>query len=176
MTPALFLDRDGTLNYDAGYTYHPDDLKWIPGAKELIKLANDAGWLVFVVTNQGGIAKGLYGDMDVILFHKAMQTDLANIGAHIDDIDWCPHHPDGIVKEYVSAGCDCRKPKPGMLTRLIHKWNVDVVNSIMIGDKTTDVVAGISAGITSGQFNEQNLFDFFIRRFSECGLAKHHLG
>lgn len=146
--PALFFDRDGTLNHDAGYTHKPDDLRWINGAREAIERANRAGAYVFVVTNQAGVARGLYPESAVAEFHLEMQRQLAEIGAHIDDIAWCPHHPEGTVVNY-SRHCDCRKPAPGLLKQLMSRWPVDATRSVMIGDSDTDAAAGKAAGLRS---------------------------
>jgi D-glycero-D-manno-heptose 1,7-bisphosphate phosphatase len=146
--PALFLDRDGTLNHDAGYTHKPSELRWIVGAREAIERANRAGAYVFVVTNQAGVAHGLYPESAVAEFHIEMQNNLAEIGAHIDDIAWCPHHISGIVAEYAHS-CDCRKPSPGLLKRLMQRWPVDVTRSVMIGDRDSDAAAANAAGLRS---------------------------
>lgn len=146
--PALFVDRDGTLNHDTGYTHMRDDLRWTDGARAAIDRANRAGAYVFVVTNQAGVAHGLYPESAVAEFHIEMQRSLAEIGAHIDDIAWCPHHPTGAVMEYAHA-CDCRKPAPGLLEGLMRRWPVDVARSVMIGDRDTDAAAAQAAGLRS---------------------------
>lgn len=144
--PALFLDRDGTLNVDHGYTHRVEDLVWQTEAREAVKAANDAGYYVFVVTNQAGVAHGFYGEAAVRRFHRAMQSDLAEIGAHIDAFEWCPHHEDGSVAEFVRP-CRRRKPNPGMIEDLIALWPVDVARSLMIGDALSDVAAAEAAGL-----------------------------
>lgn len=146
--PAAFLDRDGTLNYDDGYTHKIDSFRWIEGAKESIRKLNDAGYLVFVVTNQAGIARGYYDESAVVTLHRWMQDELAQIGAHIDDFRFCPHHPEGAIPE-LSIRCDCRKPEPGMLSSLIDEWQPDLSRSFMLGDSPKDAEAGAAAGIVS---------------------------
>lgn len=146
--PAAFLDRDGTLNYDDGYTYQIDSFRWIEGAKHAIKSLNDAGYLVFVVTNQAGIARGFYEAPDVELLHSWMQQELYPIGAHIDEFRYCPHHPDGVI-ESLSVTCECRKPGPGMLESLISRWHPKLKSSFMLGDKNKDVEAGLQVGLVS---------------------------
>ena len=96
--PAAFLDRDGVLNYDHGYTHRPDDLVWTENAREAVLSLNNAGYLVFVVTNQAGVARGYYSERDVHAFHASMQSDLAKIGAYVDAFYYCPFHPDAIVR------------------------------------------------------------------------------
>jgi len=146
--PAAFLDRDGTLNHDDGYTHKIEDFRWMEGAKAAIKKLNDEGYLVFIVTNQAGIARGYYDEAAVDALHNWMQCELANIGAHFDDVRFCPHHPEGIVPE-LSIPCDCRKPKPGMLHSLIEQWHPDLSRSFMIGDSDKDEAAGTALGIQS---------------------------
>lgn len=146
--PAAFLDRDGTLNHDAGYIYRIEDFHWLDGAKAAIKKLNDAGYLVFLVSNQSGIARGYYDSTAVERLHQWMQDDLAASGAHIDDIRYCPHHPEGKVPE-LTASCDCRKPEPGMLHDLIRRWQPDLEKSFMLGDAGRDAQAGQAAGITA---------------------------
>ena len=137
--PAVFLDRDGTLNVDTGYLYRIEDFVWIKGAREAIKNLNDTGYWVFVVTNQSGVARGMYGEDDVKKLHAWMQQDLASIGAHIDDFRYCPHLGDE---------CKCRKPKPGMILDLCEHWPVDKSKSFLVGDTNRDVESANAAGIT----------------------------
>ncbi|MEM9253816.1 MAG: HAD-IIIA family hydrolase [Pseudomonadota bacterium] len=145
--PAAFLDRDGTLNYDAGYTHRIDGFQWLPGAKDAIKALNDAGYFVFVVTNQAGIARGYYNHDDVDSLHQWMRNELAGSGAHIDDFRFCPHHPEGRVPEFAIA-CQWRKPEPGMLVSLIKQWQPRLQESFMLGDSDKDVQAAAAAGIS----------------------------
>ena len=146
--PSAFLDRDGTLNYDDGYTHRVEEFRWIEGAKAAVKYLNDAGYLVFIVTNQAGIARGYYDAAAVEALHEWMQAELALVGAHFDDVRYCPHHPEGIVPE-LSISCDCRKPSPGMLSSLIEQWHPDLSRSFMIGDSDKDAAAGAALGILS---------------------------
>jgi len=139
--PCVFLDRDGTINVDKNYLYKPEDWEWIAGAKEAILRANQAGFLVVVVSNQSGIARGLYTAKDVELLHQFVHHELQQIGAHIDAFYFCPHGPDD--------GCDCRKPSPKMLQHAAQQLNIDLQHSYMIGDKVIDVQAGINAGVKS---------------------------
>jgi D,D-heptose 1,7-bisphosphate phosphatase len=144
--PAAFLDRDGTLNHDDGYTYKIEKFRWIEGAKAAIRLLNDAGYLVFIVTNQAGIARGYYDAAAVDTLHHWMQCELATAGAHFDDIRYCPHHPEGTVPEF-SIVCDCRKPGTGMLKSLIEQWHPDISRSFLLGDSDKDAQAGAAVGI-----------------------------
>jgi len=146
--PAAFLDRDGTLNRDTGYTHRIEDFHWLAGAREAIRKLNDAGYLVFIVTNQAGIARGYYDNAAVDTLHDWMQDDLARVGAHFDDLRYCPHHPEGCVPA-LALTCDCRKPATGMLDSLIGAWRPLLESSFMLGDADRDVAAGHGAGIAS---------------------------
>jgi len=157
--PALFLDRDGVLNHDHGYVGSVDRFTWMDGAAETIRMFNDAGWYVFVVTNQAGVARGYYSEQDVGDLHQWMNNELASVGAHIDDFRYCPFHVDGSVEEYRKAS-NWRKPEPGMIHDLMAHWPIDAKKSLIIGDKTHDVEAGRAAGIDGLQFRGGNLFDF----------------
>jgi D-glycero-D-manno-heptose 1,7-bisphosphate phosphatase len=146
--PAAFLDRDGTLNHDDGYTHKIDKFRWMDGAQVAIKRLNDAGFLVFIVTNQAGIARGFYDSKAVDTLHDWMSEELATIGAHIDDIRYCPHHPEGSVPE-LAVSCECRKPNIGMFESLIAQWDPILSGSFMLGDTDKDVQAGAAAGMLS---------------------------
>ncbi len=156
--PAAFLDRDGVINVDSGYVYRPEDFAWIEGAKEAVKFLNDNAYLVFVVTNQGGIAHGHYEEDDVLSLHRWLNGELALIGARIDAFFYCPHHPDGVREEYRRA-CHWRKPGPGMLEAAMAEWPVEKSRSFLIGDKPTDTEAARAAGVPGYLFNGENLFD-----------------
>ncbi len=159
--PALFLDRDGVLNVDAGHVGTVDRFEWIPGARQAIKAANDAGHFVFVVTNQAGVAKGHYTEADMHALHAHIQRELRAAGAHIDAFRHCPMHPDAVVPAYRGAS-DWRKPEPGMILDLLANWPVDVAGSMLVGDKPSDVEAGRRAGVASYRF-EGGRLDEFIR-------------
>lgn len=143
---AAFLDRDGVVNVDHGYTHRPEHLEFTPTAIEAIGLLNQANCKVFVVTNQSGVARGLYGVADVEAFHAHMNAVLANAGARIDAFYYCPYHPDGTVAEFAIEHED-RKPGAGMIRRAMRDWNVCPESSFMIGDKISDAEAAAAAGI-----------------------------
>ncbi len=145
--PAVFFDRDGCLNEDTGYVHRSQDFHWLPGAKAAVRLVNRVDVLAFVVTNQSGIARGLYGPADVEALHAWMSADLAREGAWIDAYRYCPHHPEAGFGFYTRA-CGCRKPQPGMILDLMRAWGVDVSRSFMVGDQPRDVQAAAAAGIT----------------------------
>lgn len=150
--PAAFLDRDGVLNADHGYVHAVDRLDWIAGAPQAVKLLNDAGYRVIVVTNQSGIARGYYDQAAVETFHSHMQDVLAAQGARIDAFYYCPHHPDGTVPG-LAITCDCRKPGTGMLEQAAREWPTERATSFLIGDKDIDMQAAAAFGIRGVKFN-----------------------
>jgi len=157
--PAVFFDRDNVLNEDKGYTHQADHFTWMPGASAAIKACNDAGYFVFVVSNQAGVARGFYDIAAVETLHAWMNEQLRGEGAHIDAFRFCPHHPQGTVAAY-AVQCRCRKPQPGMILDLLHDWPVVLQKSILIGDKPSDLEAGTAAGVRSLQFQDGNLEPF----------------
>ncbi len=146
--PALFLDRDGTLNEDYGYVSDPARLVLLPGAVSAVKRANDLGWYAFLVTNQSGVGRGYYEEAQVLLCNAALQQQLRAAGAHLDDIRYAPDHPEAVLPRYRSTS-NWRKPGPGMLIDLMAHWPVEAEASLMVGDKDSDVQAGKAAGIRS---------------------------
>lgn len=167
MNQAIFFDRDGVLNEENGYLWEIEKFKWIDGAKQSIKLCNEKNFLAIVVTNQGGISKGLYIENDVKILHDFMQDELKKIGAHIDAFYFCPHHPEGKIKSY-SKVCDCRKPKPGMIFRAAEDFQIDLKKSFLIGDSQRDIDAGRNAGLCGEfLFDGGNLFDLVKKILEE---------
>lgn len=143
MNKAAFFDRDGTINVEKNYLYKIEDFEFIDGIPELIKKYNDDGFIVIVITNQAGIARGYYTKEDMNNLHEYINNELSKIGAHIDAFYFCPHHPD------FTGECNCRKPKTGMIEKAIKDWNIDVKQSILYGDKPWDIEAGEKCGIRS---------------------------
>lgn len=146
---AIFLDRDGTINKYTGFLSDIEQFELIDGAAKAIRHINDSGYLAIVVTNQPVIARGEVSIPELNLIHNKMETLLGNEGAYIDALYYCPHHPDkgfeGEIPE-LKFDCDCRKPKPGMLLKASHDFNIDLSNSWMAGDGERDILAGINAG------------------------------
>ncbi len=140
-TPAVFLDRDGTLIVDVDFLNSVERLEPIPGAAEAVRILNRLGLKVIVVSNQSGIARGYFDEERVEEIHRAMRSRFAAEGAQIDAIYYCPHHPDFGDPHY-RRNCNCRKPEPGLFLQAAAEHNIDLEKSYMIGDKYSDVEAG----------------------------------
>ncbi len=149
MNKALFLDRDGVLNIDRGYVSRIDDFDFVPGVFETLRLAQARGYKLIIVTNQSGIARGLYTEDDYQQLTSWMLAQLEGEEIFITQVYHCPFHVDGVVPE-LSIESDLRKPNPGMLLRAQEEHQLDMGESIMVGDKLTDIEAGQRAkvGIT----------------------------
>ena len=146
--PAVFLDRDGTINLDKGYFYRPEDFEFEDGAVEAIRQLNQAGYKIFVVSNQAGIALGHFSEAQVETLHGWLAAELAKQEACIDGFYYCPHHAQLGVGQYKTV-CECRKPAPGLLLKAADEWQVDLGRSFMVGDHNSDVEAGRAAGVRS---------------------------
>lgn len=138
MKSAVFVDRDGTICEEAGYISNLDQFHLVPKAAEAIKLINESSLVVIVITNQAGVAKGYFPEEMVSHLHKKMESLLSERGASLDDIYYCPHHPEGVVESYRKV-CDCRKPASGLLEKASKKHSIDLASSYMVGDKVMDV-------------------------------------
>ena len=149
---AIFLDRDGTMNVSKGFISNADDLELIPGTIEAIKAINKSGALAIVITNQPVIARGECSFEELHNIHNKLKTLLGEKGAFVDDIFYCPHHPDkgfeGEVPE-LKFDCECRKPKTGMIDEAVDKYNIDLSKSYMVGDSTMDLELARNAGVKS---------------------------
>lgn len=149
---AIFLDRDGTMNVSKGFISNAKDLELIPGTIEAIKAINKSGALAIVITNQPVIARGECSFEELHNIHNKLKTLLGEKGAFVDDIFYCPHHPDkgfeGEVPE-LKFDCECRKPKTGMIDEAVDKYNIDLSKSYMVGDSTMDLELARNAGVKS---------------------------
>jgi len=145
MTPAVFLDRDGTLIEEAGYLERLERMVFFPYAVDAVRALNRSGFSVVVITNQAGIARGIVKEAFVADAHRAISEKMAAGGARIDAYYYCPHYSTGTVTRYVMA-CDCRKPQPGMLHRAAADLDLDLARSFVVGDRWHDVGAARAVG------------------------------
>ena len=162
--PALFLDRDGVINLDHGWVGTRDRFTFVPGALDAIRMATDAGLHVFVVTNQSGIARGLYDEAQFASLSAWMTDEIRAAGGTVDDLRFCPFHPEAAVPAYRQASL-WRKPAPGMILDLLARWEVDPATSLLVGDQPTDLAAAAAAGVPAHLFPAHlvpggNLADF----------------
>jgi len=139
LKPALFLDRDGTVIVEKHYLSTPEGVELIPGVADALKQAKAAGYVIVIVTNQAGIGRGIYTVSDYDAVARKVIELLTLEGVVVDGTYYCPHHPD--------SGCDCRKPAPGMIECAIADLGIDAGQSVMIGDRETDILAGKHAGV-----------------------------
>nr|WP_240355264.1 D-glycero-beta-D-manno-heptose 1,7-bisphosphate 7-phosphatase [Pectobacterium brasiliense] len=144
--PAIFLDRDGTINVDHGYVHEIDNFQFIDGVIDAMRELKSMGFALVVVTNQSGIARGKFTEDQFMQLTEWMDWSLADRGVDLDGIYFCPHHPEAGEGEYRQS-CDCRKPEPGMLLSAQRELNIDMAASYMVGDKLEDIQAAIGAGI-----------------------------
>ena len=156
---ALFLDRDGVLNHDYGYIGSRERFEWVDGALEAVRYATGAGWHVFIVTNQSGVARGLYPEAAVAELLAWIAGQARAAGGTIDDARFCPFHPDATLDAYRQAH-PWRKPLPGMLLDLIRAWELDPKRAVMVGDQETDMAAAAAAGVAGHLFRGGNLLRF----------------
>ena len=170
MTAAVFLDRDDTILIDTGYMYKLDDFAWRKGAEDSLRLFYELGLPVFMITNQGGIGRGFFTEAQMHRFHDKLLQETRRLGAEIKDIAFCPHHPLA-VSESLRTPCSCRKPEPGMIFALAEKWQIDLRQSLLIGDKPSDIKAGQSAGCSSFLVSpNQSLLDVAKTALSETNM------
>jgi D-glycero-D-manno-heptose 1,7-bisphosphate phosphatase len=144
MNKALFIDRDGVINVDKGHVFLIEDFEFSEGIFDLCRKYFNTGYLIIVVTNQAGIAKGLYSEEDFINLTDWMISQFKNNGITITKVYYCPHHPE------ISGSCECRKPEPGMLLQAVREFDLKISECIMVGDKESDLEAGRRAGIPEG--------------------------
>jgi len=142
---AVFLDRDGTVNRNTHYLIDFADFELIPGVEDALKILQSLGYRLFGVSNQSGVARGYFPYTAVEDLHRKIIADLAARGIRLEEIAFCPHHPEGIVTEFAKV-CECRKPAPGMLRDLARKYALDLSGSFMVGDSESDALAGTNAG------------------------------
>jgi D-glycero-D-manno-heptose 1,7-bisphosphate phosphatase len=144
--PALFLDRDGVINEDFGFVHRTGEFELVSGVTDLIKAANQSGFRVIVVTNQSGIGRGIFTEEDFHRLTAHMRAVIEEAGGHIDAVYFCPHHPTDAIGAYRQA-CDCRKPAPGMVLQAAREHDLDLRQSLLVGDSARDIEAGQAAGV-----------------------------
>ena len=144
--PAIFIDRDGVINVDRGYVHKRDDFEYIDGVFDAVKKCKDMGYLLVLVTNQSGIARGMFTEEQFETLTEWMDWNFAENDIDFDGIYYCPHHPEATVEQYKEV-CDCRKPNPGMFISAQTFLDIDMENSVMIGDKKEDMMAAQAAGV-----------------------------
>jgi D-glycero-D-manno-heptose 1,7-bisphosphate phosphatase len=164
--PALFLDRDGTINIDHGYVGTRERFEWVAGARAAIRRATDAGWHVFIVTNQSGVARGYYDEHALAALHRWLADEVRREGGTIDDIRYCPYHPDAADPAYRRVS-PWRKPAPGMILDLIAAWELAPESCVMVGDQPADMAAARAAGIDGRLFAGGDL-DRFVAPLIEA--------
>ena len=148
MKRAVFIDRDGTISEEVGYINHASRFRTFPYAAAAIKQLNDSGWLAIVITNQAGVARGYFSEEMIQTVHQRMQEDVASGGGRLDAVYYCAHHPTVGEPPY-RFECDCRKPKPGLISRAAVDFNIDLAESWMVGDRYSDVALARNAGVKS---------------------------
>lgn len=155
MNKALFLDRDGIINIDTRYLHKAEDVVFVDGIFELCRIAQEKGYLIIVVTNQAGIAKGYFTEDDVNVFHKWMTERFAEKDIVITAFYYSPYHKDGAVERY-RRDSDCRKPKPGMFLKAAREYDIEIAASIMVGDKDSDRIelAGLKCIVVKSKYVE----------------------
>jgi D-glycero-D-manno-heptose 1,7-bisphosphate phosphatase len=146
MRKALFLDRDGVINVDHGYVCTPERTEFIDGIFDLCRVARQRGYLIVVVTNQAGIARGYYSEQDFLGYMDWMRGVFVEQGIPLDAVYYCPHHPTDGIGDYLRA-CECRKPEPGMILAAQRDLGIDLKRSVLVGDKPSDLQAGDAAGV-----------------------------
>lgn len=143
---AVFLDRDGVINVDSAYVYKPDEFVFIEGIFDLCRLFVSCGYRLFIITNQAGIGRGFYSEKDFLKLMLWVEAEFKKHGLLIEKSYFCPHHPKAGIGKYKVA-CDCRKPEPGMILQAQQEFNLDLAQSLLVGDKLSDIEAGNKAGL-----------------------------
>lgn len=174
MEKCVFLDRDGVLIKDVGYLKNPDDIIILPGTMDALKDLKSNGFLLIIVTNQAGIAKGFFTISDLENVNKRLLNIYEANGIAIDDLYFCPHHENGTVEPY-NIRCSCRKPDTGMVTDGVEKFGIDINKSFMVGDKDSDILLAKNSGLRSFyiknsmyEHDENIIPDFYVADLEEA--------
>ncbi|BBN80776.1 D,D-heptose 1,7-bisphosphate phosphatase [Pseudoalteromonas sp. A25] len=172
---AIFLDRDGVINIDHAYVHKIEDFEFIDGVFEACQQFTAMGYIIVVVTNQSGIGRGYYDELQFAKLSEWMCEEFAKHQVNISKVYYCPHHPEKALPEF-KRDCDCRKPSPGMLTQAIAEFDIDVSQSVMVGDKISDIKAARAVGLSkailveSGQAFSDDIKD---QADHVCASLKH---
>ncbi|HEX2956591.1 MAG TPA: HAD family hydrolase [Chitinispirillaceae bacterium] len=160
MNKALFLDRDGIINEDTKYLHKAEDVVFIDGIFDLCSKAQQKGYILIVVTNQAGIARGYFTEEDVLTLHEWMKKQFAEKGIQISGFYYSPYHPSGVIERY-KKDSDCRKPKPGLFIQAARDHNIDINQSLMVGDKQSDRIQleGLRSVVIKSRYSPEN-YDF----------------
>jgi D-glycero-D-manno-heptose 1,7-bisphosphate phosphatase len=167
MVPALFLDRDGVVNSEVGYLYKPEHVQFMPGLFDLCRVARSRGCKIVIVTNQAGIARGLYSEADFHVLMRWIIGQFARERIQVDGYYFCPHHPEQAIGRY-RKDCPDRKPQPGMILRAAREHEIDLARSLLVGDRCSDIQAGATAGVG-------HLILLTGTEPGPCKLAAHHI-
>jgi D-glycero-D-manno-heptose 1,7-bisphosphate phosphatase len=169
--PGVIFDRDGVLNVDHGYVHKAEQLDWIPGARALMARLARAGLVTVVATNQSGVARGYYTLDQLHAFHDHMQAGFKADGGQIHRFYIAPHHEDGTVAEFCVPDHPDRKPNPGMLLKAIADFDLDPVQTLMVGDKGSDMEAAERAGVHGAHYKGGDLEAFVVEALAKIGVA-----
>lgn len=171
---AIFLDRDGVINKEKGYITSWADFELLPNTLKALQLIQQSEYLSIVITNQSGIAKGLYTEAELMHIHEQLNRQLSEAAVEIDAFYFCPHHVDGIIKEYTKV-CDCKKPNNGLILKAAQDYNINLEASYLIGDSERDVFAGNQSGCTTfgvktghGATTQHQQADFVVKDILEA--------
>lgn len=162
MNKAIFLDRDGTINYDSGYLYEVQKFRFLPGVIEGLQIMQNLNFMLFIITNQSGIARGYYTEENYYILTNYMLSLLEDYGIKITEILYCPHHPQGSVIKYRKE-CNCRKPGITLFTEVQKRWNIDFSQSYAIGDQLRDCAICFHSACKGYVLGiEQSVLNFYI--------------
>ncbi len=153
---ALFLDRDGVINVETNYVWRVEDFKFTEGIFKLCRKFQSAGYLIFVITNQAGISREYYSENDFFTLNKWMLNRFSEMGITITKVYYCPHHPE------ITGPCDCRKPEPGMIKQAENEFDINLPDSVLIGDNISDITAGKNAGVGTNILIQTNTIPEYL--------------
>ena len=160
MKRAVFLDRDGTIIHDPGYLSDPAQIVFYEGVQKKLRLLQERGFLICIITNQSGIGRGYFSEEQLIVIHKVLCKQMLDAGVNVDAIEYCPHAPE--------EECACRKPNIEMVMRLVKKYNIDCKKSFFVGDKMSDVLTGLNSGCKSILISHDKNIESLLEKHPEA--------